>query len=148
MAQYSEKLIDKICDRLSTSHLSIRKCCEENNVSYAAFNNWINSKKEGNKDFHEYALSQYTRAKDEQIKYLAEEILRLTYEMQTLIREGKTYHEGNVNAAVAALRVQIDSLKWILSKLAPKTYGDKIDVTSDNEKVSQVFMIGGKEIKF
>lgn len=28
-------------------------------------------------------------------------------------------------------RIQVDTLKWILSKLIPKTYGDKLDVTSD-----------------
>ena len=77
----------------------------------------------------------YTRAKKDQIDFLAEEINRLTYDMQDLIRRGKTYHEGNVNAAVAALRVQIDSLKWTLSKLDPKKYGDKLDVTSAGDKL-------------
>jgi len=144
---YSEKLVDDICEKLANSHLSIRKCCELHGISYAAFNNWINEKKEGNKDFHPYALSQYARAKEDQIKYLADEILRLTYEMQELIRVGKTYNEFNVNAAVAALRVQIDSLKWILSKLKPKTYGDKLDVTSDGEKLNQVFKIGDQTIQ-
>jgi hypothetical protein len=32
-------------------------------------------------------------------------------------------------------RLKIDARKWAASKLAPKRYGDKIDVTSDGEKI-------------
>jgi hypothetical protein len=73
-------------------------------------------------------IDKYARAKDDQIEFVADEINRLTYEMQHLLREGVTYNEINVNAAVATLRVQVDALKWQLSKLAPKKYGDKIEV--------------------
>lgn len=36
-------------------------------------------------------------------------------------------------------RLMVDTRKWVLSKLAPKKYGDKLDVTTDGEKIqSQV----------
>ena len=35
-------------------------------------------------------------------------------------------------------RLKIDALKWAASKSAPKKYGDKVDVTSDGEKVQSV----------
>ena len=35
-------------------------------------------------------------------------------------------------------KLRIDLRKWHVSKLNPKKYGDKIDVTSDNEKVEAV----------
>jgi hypothetical protein len=123
--EYSNELIDKICDMLSTSHKSIRTCCIDTGVSYDAFKNWIN---ETRSDYHPYALTQYARAKDDQILHLADEILRLTYEMQELIRGGNAYSEINVNAAVANLRIQIDALKWLLSKLKPKKYGERLEV--------------------
>jgi hypothetical protein len=129
-SKYSEKLVDDICELLSGSAKSIRSCCKHFGISYNAFKMWVNESSATHKP---YALTQYARAKQEQISYLAEEILRLTYEMQDLIKGGTTYNETNVNAAVAALRVQIDSLKWILSKLAPKIYGDKLDLTSKGE---------------
>ena len=47
--------------------------------------------------------------------------------------KNNTYDPLMVNAAVQALRVQIDSLKWVLSKIAPKKYGDKLDVTSNGK---------------
>ena len=33
-------------------------------------------------------------------------------------------------------RLKIDAKKWKLSKLAPKKYGDKIDVTTQGEKLN------------
>lgn len=33
-------------------------------------------------------------------------------------------------------RIRVDTLKWLLSKLIPKTYGDKIDVTSGGEALT------------
>ena len=34
-------------------------------------------------------------------------------------------------------RLQIDARKWMLSKMNPKKYGDKVDVTSQGEKIQQ-----------
>jgi hypothetical protein len=34
-------------------------------------------------------------------------------------------------------RLRIDTRKWLLSKLEPKKYGDKVDVTSGNEPIKQ-----------
>ena len=51
--------------------------------------------------------------------------------MEQTIRGDKVYNEININAAVNVLKIQIDSLKWLLSKLAPKEYGDKIQVEAD-----------------
>lgn len=126
--KYSKELVDKICDLMSGSHKSIRVCCAECGITYNTFKNWVNEESE---QYQEYAFTQYTRAKEEQLQFMSEEITNLTYDMQKLIREGKTYTGENVNAAVAALRVQIDSLKWLLSKLAPKKYGDKVEHTGN-----------------
>lgn len=37
--------------------------------------------------------------------------------------------------AINRNRLQIDSRKWMLGKLNPKKYGDKIDMTSGGEKI-------------
>ena len=33
-------------------------------------------------------------------------------------------------------RLQIDARKWVVAKMQPKKYGDRLDVTSDGEKLS------------
>lgn len=39
-------------------------------------------------------------------------------------------------------RVRIDARKWIASKLNPKKFGDKLDLTSDNKPISQPPIFG------
>ena len=39
------------------------------------------------------------------------------------------------NALVQAYRLKLDNLKWIASKLKAKKYGDKLDITSNNESL-------------
>jgi hypothetical protein len=43
---------------------------------------------------------------------------------------------------VARARLKIDVLKWQLSKEEPKKYGDKLDVTSDGEKLPTPLLTG------
>lgn len=38
--------------------------------------------------------------------------------------------------AIQRARLKIDARKWILAKMVPKKYGDKVDVTSGGEKVN------------
>jgi hypothetical protein len=117
---FDKVIFDKVCVDLKESPLGLHHVCEKNNVKRTTFLEWVELSKEN--------IDKYARAKDDQIEFVADEINRLTYEMQHLLREGVTYSEINVNAAVATLRVQVDALKWQLSKLAPKKYGDKIEV--------------------
>jgi hypothetical protein len=57
----------------------------------------------------------YTRAREQQYQRWAEEILEISDD-DTL--------DPN------ARRVRVDTRKWLLSKLLPKQYGDKIDVNT------------------
>ena len=35
-------------------------------------------------------------------------------------------------------KVRIDARKWMLGKMQPKKYGDKLDVTTDGEKINNI----------
>lgn len=37
--------------------------------------------------------------------------------------------------------------RWKASKRAPRVYGDKLDLTTDGEKIQQTIVWGGKQIK-
>ena len=41
-------------------------------------------------------------------------------------------------------RLQIDTRKWMLGKMNPKKYGDKLDVTSDGDKLQVMPIVGMK----
>jgi hypothetical protein len=124
----TEKAFYDVCDSMENATCGMEKLCKENgNISYPMFKLYIRPTSEY---YDPNKLSYYTRAKDEQKMYLSEMILTLTQEMQEKIELGKIGYE-NVNAAVSALRVRIDSIKWLLSKLDPKKFGDKIEHSGD-----------------
>lgn len=83
-------------------------------------------------------LSQYARARDEQADTYADEIAAIADERPPMV--GDTNHQAGESASpdgntrmdsafVAWQRLRIDSRKWIASKLKPKKYADKIDLT-------------------
>ena len=41
------------------------------------------------------------------------------------------------SARINARKLQVDTKKWILSKMLPKKYGDKLDLTSGGDKLPQ-----------
>ncbi len=60
--------------------------------------------------------NRYARAKDSGLIAMADDLLEISDEA------------SNEAGAVARARLKVDSRKWLLSKLAPKKYGDKLDV--------------------
>lgn len=46
---------------------------------------------------------------------------------------GTNYKGGSDTGAVQRNRLRVDSRKWLLSKLAPKKYGDRLTVSGDDD---------------
>lgn len=80
---------------------------------------------------------RYARACEMRADKMAEEMLEIAdcTEEDTLT-DDKGRVMGN-NAAVNRDRLRVDARKWLLAKMAPKKYGDKIDMTSGNEPLKQ-----------
>jgi hypothetical protein len=80
---------------------------------------------------HPEFATQYARAKEMQMEAMAEEILALADDKSGDVTGELEMPNG---VAVQRSRVQIDTRKWLMSKLAPKKYGDKIsqEVTGAN----------------
>ena len=73
----------------------------------------------------------YRQAVEDRADRLAEELIDLA---DTPIPNG--LDGPTMSAWVQRLRVQVDVRKWVASKLAPRTYGDKLDVSVTNETIS------------
>jgi hypothetical protein len=102
------------------SGLSASKACKIAGVHQSTFNDWVN-------DDAELAVN-YARAREDLIELIAEEVLELSDSEVGLLPDGKKDW-----AAVQKHKLQVDTRKWLLSKLAPRKYGDKIEVTGDPE---------------
>lgn len=137
--KYSDALADKICDIIATSNKGLSAICEDESFpSRSTIHQWI-------KDNEKFS-DKYARAKEDQADFLAEEIIKIAdtenkTEVEFIGSEGSstTIHDN-----VQRSRLQIDARKWIASKLKPKKYGDKIDVTSDGDKIT-TYNVGFKK---
>jgi len=87
------------------------------------FFEWINEDEEKAKQYA-YAIDLRTELKFESIE---------SDYMEEPQRDPET---GKIDTGWVQLqRLKIDAKKWELGKLKPKKYGDKLDVTSDGEKI-------------
>lgn len=83
---------------------------------------------------------QYARAREEQAETMADEIVAISDEqpdMDPIIDKntGEVVEMRMHSAYVQWQKNRVDARKWVASKLKPKKYGDKLDVTSDGQKV-------------
>lgn len=72
---------------------------------------------------------QYTRTRARSYLLLAEEIIDISDEEATTIKhEDEDVVVAFDATAVARNRLRVDTRKWMLSKMLPKIYGDKLDL--------------------
>lgn len=120
---YTKKIADEICERLAHGE-SLRSICRDENMpDEKTVRTWAIDDVEG---FYPH----YARARELQALRWAEEVLEISDQDPLMTGEGKLD-----SASVQHQRLRVDSRKWLLAKVLPKVYGDKIDVTSGGEKV-------------
>lgn len=136
---FSQDVADKICEIISTSNKSLRTICDiEGMPCVATVLNWQNT--------NEIFLAQYTRAKEEQADFLAEEIIEISDETSQDLQRIDEYGNRIENKEfINRSRLRVDARKWVASKLKPKKYGDKVDVTSGGEVMKQAMIIQGQK---
>lgn len=112
---------DTIIELLSNGE-SLKSILEKNKEmpSRPIVYTWLN---EDNVNFDKEFLNNYVRAREdsadidaEKIQELAEKTLKGTYDPQSA-------------------RIALDAYKWSAGKKKPKKYGDKLDLTTDGDKI-------------
>lgn len=127
-SSFNQEIADKICEIISTSSKSLRTICQaENMPCVATVLNWLAQGDNPDADpvFKSF-LAQYARAKEEQADFLAEEMME--------IADNKTDDKEKFGVGAAVVnraRLQVDTRKWIASKLKPKKYGDRLDLNHE-----------------
>ena len=104
----------QICAQISKTTKSLKNIGKELGIDNSAIYGYIDI-------MGAEAASQYARAKSDQLKLIADETMEIADEP---VQPGDS-------AAVNNKRVRIDTRKWLLSKLVPKTYGDQITVNDE-----------------
>ena len=101
-------------------------------------------------DFYKIADSdnalkeRYVRACEDRATAIFEDIIDISDDSSldtTIIEKNGQTIEVENKEWVNRSKLRVDARKWILSKMNPKKYGDKIDVTSKDEKIHIPFII-------
>ena len=122
----------QICSMLSDGN-SIRAICALESMPSAPtiFKHIAESK-----DFAE----QYARAREMQMEAMAEEILQIADDGLNDTYETEEGEQRTNQDVIQRSRLRVDTRKWLMSKMAPKKYGDKIqaEVSGPNGGPMQV----------
>lgn len=114
---YSRALAARVCEAIAGGK-SIRKSAESEGISPALILKWVKQ----NEEFRE----QYARACEVRLEVLSEKLIDLA-------EEGHVAASDPVagNARIQAVKLEIDTIKWMLVKLMPRRYGDasKLELT-------------------
>lgn len=118
---YSPEMAARICEGLATGRSLRSVCREEGMPSLASIFLWISK-------YPEFS-EQYAKAKQTGLEALAEDLLEISDDgqndwMANNDPENPGYRLNGEHIQRSKLRV--DTRKWLLSKLVPKKYGDKM----------------------
>jgi replicative DNA helicase len=122
-SSFTQEIADTICQRLTEGE-SLRAICDaEEMPSQSMVFRWLAA----DAQFRE----KYARAREASLQAYEEDILQLSEDALTYIdKEGnKRIDQGDVQRR----KLRADNLKWIMSKLAPKKYGDKLAIGGDGD---------------
>ena len=127
--KYTPELGDKICERIATSTIGLIHICKDLDLPYSTVTGWIYDKD------HEMS-GKYTRAKELQMYHMADELLDIaddgSNDLMTIVKGDESYEQEN-KEVVNRSRVRLDTRKWLMSKLLPKTFGDKLEIENKGE---------------
>ncbi|MBP9737632.1 MAG: hypothetical protein KBD82_18550 [Rhodoferax sp.] len=119
--KYTEELADEICSRIGKGK-SLVTVVSELHIDQSVVYDWLRR--------HPKFAENYTRAREIQADFLAEEIIAISEEKQVEVKHQGEDIKLDLSATIVQHnRLRVDARKWYASKLAPKKYGDKLDTT-------------------
>lgn len=123
------KLAEQVLELMPT--MGTVKACRTVGVPVSTFNAWVKTEATW--------AERYARARLDYIENIASDVMEISDETPS------TTDKGNVDTGdVQSKRLRVDSRKWLLSKLAPKRYGERLTVAGDEAaplKVDQITRI-------
>lgn len=120
---FNQTKADAICARLAEG-ASLRKAAAEVQVSASHVLDWTESVPA----FGE----QYAQARARGYQWLADEIIEISDDSAGDVIETESGPKADAER-VARSKLRVDSRKWMLAKMLPKLYGEKIDHTLTGE---------------
>lgn len=121
---FSQEIFDLILERIMCGESVNAICADAGMPSRNSFYRWV-LKDDELRDKFDSALNARSHA-------MAEDLLAIADEPVGSLESGAT-DTGAVNKQ----RLQVDTRKWLMSKMTPKKYGDRVDHVSSDGSMSQ-----------
>jgi hypothetical protein len=129
-SRYSAKLAADICGLLAAGQSLREVCRSETMPSESTVRSWALDDKDG-------FSAQYTRAREIGYLTMADELFEIADDGSNdwMERQGEDKSATYVlnGEHVQRSRLRVDTRKWMLSKVLPKVFGDKIQHSGDPE---------------
>lgn len=144
-SDFNEELAQEICEAIATTPRGLDFICqgEERFPSASTVHRWLND--------HEAFRESYLRARDRQADLIFDECLEIADDASHDVRlvgggdDGESREVCNTEFVQRA-KLRIDTRMRMAGKLAPKKYGEKIDVNHGGGiKVTRVELVGPQD---
>jgi hypothetical protein len=124
-SSFTQEVADAICVRLMDGESLREICASEEMPDRVTVYRWLQSS--------EAFRNQYAHARDVQADTYADETKAIADDgsndwMEKFGKDGESIGWQVNGEAVARSRLRLDQRKWHASKLAPKRYGDRVDL--------------------
>lgn len=111
-------ITNAVCRAISKGD-SVKAACKAAGIRPSRLHEWTRE--------DSVLASIYARAREQQAHSLAERAIAVSR---------RAY--GRDTAGVQAARLEVDTLKWYVSKIAPRLYGERLTIEDEGEKVVRV----------
>ena len=109
--------MEQLCSEIIATTKGVKAICKELGVDHATVRRWIADDEE--------CRDMYARAKEMQAELMEDDLLEIADDSSGDAIVGPNGIMLNAEF-VARSRLRVDTRKWLMSKLKPKKYGDKL----------------------
>jgi len=122
-----KRIITDICNDVIENKISFNEAVSNSPIGLVSFYQWVAKNEE--------LQTLYKYAREVRSDFLFEEIVEIadTTEEGVKLKVTASGVEETHGDMTEHRKLRIDARKWVVAKMQPKKYGDKIDLTSGNE---------------
>lgn len=120
---FTPELAAEICRRIASGQSLRSVCRDEAMPDRSTVKAWVVNDIDG-------FSGQYARARELGLEELADETLEIADDSSLDTRKGADGQDLPDHEWMSRSKLRVDTRKWLLSKLMPKVYGDRLDVNA------------------
>jgi len=126
-----EDIFNKIFKTIENGK-SLRYALSKIPLSSKTFYEWIED--------DEDKVKQYARATEERAEAILDEMIDIVDNNTNDVNVLEDGKEVVNNDVIQRSRLRYDARRWLVSKLNPKKYGDKLDVTQETKQITEIVL--------